>query len=83
MASIPRENLSRLFAETQNKTWPGFRRMLQEHKEGKRTGIDEVTIDRLLALTQRMEAEHGTFPVSDEQFQRLVNDLLEKVAPMR
>ncbi|HOG45870.1 MAG TPA: hypothetical protein PLJ35_05520 [Anaerolineae bacterium] len=83
MASIAHDDVSRLFEETQHKTWPGFRRVLQEHKEGTRTGIDDRTIDLMLALTQQQESINGTFPVSEEQFQRLVNDELQKVAPMR
>lgn len=83
MASIPRDDVSQLFEETQHKTWPGFRRVLEQHKSGELTGIDSPVIDRLLTFTQRMEEMHRTFPVSEEQLQRLLSEELESLAPVR
>lgn len=83
MSFILRDDVSQLFEETQHKTWPGFRQVLNRHKLGELTGIDNETIERMLALTQHMEEINGTFPVSEEQLQRLVSDEIEKVSPAR
>ena len=83
MASIPRDDVSQLFEETDTKTWPGFRQVLELHREGQLTGIDEPVIDRLEMFTQHMEARHRTFPVSEDQLQRLLNDELEVLVPGR
>ncbi len=83
MASVPREDVSQLFEETENKTWPGFRRVLLRHKTGELGDVDESTIQQMLALTQRMEEMNGTFPVNEEQFQRLVSDEMPQLTQMR
>ncbi len=83
MASIPYDDVSQLFEETQVKTWPGFRSVLHQHREGQLTGVDKSTIDRLETFTQRMEERNRTFPVSEDQFQRLLNEELEALVPAR
>ncbi len=83
MASIPHDDVSQLFEETRTKTWPGFREVLELHREGQLTGIDEPVIERLETFTQRMEERHRTFPVSEGQLQRLLNEELEALVPVR
>lgn len=73
MARIPESAVAQLFAEDQDKTWPGFRRALMQHKEGRAGGIDEPIIDELLDLTTRMENRNETFPITAEYLQRVVD----------
>ena len=73
MAHIPDGAVNQLFREDQDKTWPGFRKALMQHKQGRAGGIEPPVIDELLDLTTRMENRNETFPVSAEHLQQVVD----------